>query len=103
MYRAEIDIKRIRTLMKLDENLEERKKLEFGIQNRFGSALLMMNETVARTAERDLRPPERRLMTADIERKLKDELNPKLAPKVEPVEVVKVEPESEVKTEIEVV
>ena len=64
--------------MKLDENLEERKKLEFVIQNRFGSALLMMNETVRHTEIRDLRTEERKKETEYIFQKMIQESKQKI-------------------------
>lgn len=104
MYRAEIDIKRIRTLMKLDENLEERKKLEFVMSNRAGSALLMMNETIRHTETIDLRPENRKVETITVTDKIKQEiietcLNSSMASNP----LVKPEVKTEFKTEISVV
>ena len=117
MYRAEIDIKRIRTLIKLDENLEERRKVkiyihtrlqiisflkffqvEFAISNRFGCALLMMNETIQHSEIRDLRPASRIAQTLEIAKRLKADL--KLPEGNTQPTIVKSE---EIKTEIEVV
>ena len=75
MYRAEIDIKRIRNLVRLDENLDARKKLEFNIRNRFGSALLLHNETIRHTELTDLRPIQR---IEETEEKVKIEFKPEM-------------------------
>ena len=75
MYRAEIDLKvkiwkkikinnqsqRIRALIKMDQNLEERRKLERGIDDRLGAALLLLNNTVCHTEMRDLRSEARKV------------------------------------------
>jgi len=74
MYRAEIDLKRIRALIKLDQNLEERKKLENGINNRLGAALLLLNNTIHEQGDiYDLRSDERKAETIEIEEKLMNE------------------------------
>jgi len=74
MYRAEIDLKRIRALIKLDQNLEERKKLENGINNRLGAALLLLNNTIHEQGDiYDLRSDERKAETREIEEKLTNE------------------------------
>jgi len=71
MYRAEIDLKRIRALIKMDQNLEERRKLERGIDDRLGAALLLLNNTVCHTEMRDLRSEARKNETKEIEEKLR--------------------------------
>lgn len=71
MYRAEIDLKRIRALIKMDQNLEERRKLERGIDDRLGAALLLLNNTVCHTDIRDLRSETRKNETKEIEDKLR--------------------------------
>ena len=76
MYRAEIDLKvnfreffdknvtfqRIRALIKMDQNLEERRKLESGINDRLGAALLLLNNTVYHEDTRDLRSDARKVI-----------------------------------------
>mgnify|MGYP000484611861 CR=1 FL=1 len=91
MYRAEIDIKRIRTLVQLDANLDERRKLEFVMSNRNGSALLMMNKTIQHTDITDLRPEIRKKETEKVSHKIEEDSGINA--------IIK----SEVKTEISVV
>ena len=76
MYRAEIDLKvnfreffdknvtfqRIRALIKMDQNLEERRKLESGINDRLGAALLLLNNTVYHEDTCDLRSDARKVI-----------------------------------------
>ena len=56
-------VQRIRALKKLDQNLEERKKLENGINNRLGAALLLLNNTIHEQGDiYDLRSDERKVI-----------------------------------------
>lgn len=45
----------------MDQNLEERRKLERGIDDRLGAALLLLNNTVCHTEMRDLRSEARKV------------------------------------------
>ena len=50
-------------MIKLDQNLEERKKLENGINNRLGAALLLLNNTIHEQGDiYDLRSDERKVI-----------------------------------------
>lgn len=53
----------------MDQNLEERRKLERGIDDRLGAALLLLNNTVCHTEMRDLRSEARKVwaIIADFE------------------------------------
>ena len=53
-------------MIKLDQNLEERKKLENGINNRLGAALLLLNNTIHEQGDiYDLRSDERKVRSRD--------------------------------------
>ena len=46
----------------MDQNLEERRKLESGINDRLGAALLLLNNTVYHEDTRDLRSDARKVV-----------------------------------------
>ena len=56
-------------MIKLDQNLEERKKLENGINNRLGAALLLLNNTIHEQGDiYDLRSDERKVNISVLRR-----------------------------------
>ena len=57
-----VTFQRIRALIKMDQNLEERRKLESGINDRLGAALLLLNNTVYHEDTRDLRSDARKVI-----------------------------------------